>query len=459
MRAADRGGAGDRGREVVREAGADRLSAAGRTRATPHPGAAMRFIVLLGLVSLFADMTYEGARSATGPFLQSLGASAAVVGVVAGIGELAGYALRLGSGYLADRWPRHWLLTGAGYAVNLLAVPLLALAHRWETAAVLVAAERVGKAVRTPARDVMLSYAAHGVGRGWGFGLHEALDQVGAVAGPLLVAGVLALGLGYRAGFALLLVPAVLALALLAAARIMVPHPAAFEEGPGDEPGAGARGSGARAGEVRGAGGAEEASGRRGRPAVHLGRPFWLYTAFTAVSVAGFAHFQLMSFHFKAQELLTSAAVSVSLAAAMAVDAVAAVAIGKWYDRAGMGLLAMVPVGTAIASVLAFEGTPQAVWAGTVVWGAVMGVQETVMRAAVADLVPAASRGTAYGLFNAMFGLAWFAGSSLMGLLYERSPGHVAAFSVAAQLASLPALAAMLRAVPAGKRASAKGDG
>ena len=164
------------------------------------PAGAWRFIILVGVVSLFSDMTYEGARSISGPFLGELKASALVVGVVAGLGEFLGYALRLASGYLTDRLGRYWPITFAGYALNLLAVPLLALAGSWEIAAVLLVAERMGKAIRTPARDAMLSHAAGAVGRGWGFGFHEAMDQIGAVTGPLIVAAVLYFQGGYRAG-------------------------------------------------------------------------------------------------------------------------------------------------------------------------------------------------------------------------------------------------------------------
>ena len=155
---------------VVSESSAD----VGRTTA-------IRFVVLLGVVSLFADMTYEGARSVTGPFLAVLGASGTAVGLIAGLGELIGYSLRLASGYLADRTGRYWAITLVGYGLNLIAVPLLALAGRWEIAAALMICERVGKAIRTPARDAMLSHATHQVGHGWGFGLHEAMDQAGAV--------------------------------------------------------------------------------------------------------------------------------------------------------------------------------------------------------------------------------------------------------------------------------------
>lgn len=190
------------------------------TKSKPHitKTTALKFVVLLGVVSLFADMTYEAARSITGPYLALLGASGTIVGIVAGFGELVGYALRLVSGIVADKTGKYWSITVVGYAINMIAVPLLALAGRWELAAFFIVAERLGKAIRTPARDAMLSHATAEMGRGWGFGLHEALDQVGAMLGPLIVATVLYFNGSYQAGFAVLAIPAVLALSVLIAA-------------------------------------------------------------------------------------------------------------------------------------------------------------------------------------------------------------------------------------------------
>ncbi|MDH7480256.1 MAG: MFS transporter, partial [Syntrophomonadaceae bacterium] len=232
-------------------------------------GMALRFVVLLGVVSLFSDLTYEGARSIAGPFLAVLGASATVVGFTAGLGELIGYSLRLVSGYVSDRTRRYWLITFMGYGLNLFAVPLLALAGRWELAAALMVAERLGKAVRTPARDAMLSHATRSVGHGWGFGLHEALDQAGAVLGPLVVAGVLYLGGGYPAGFAVLVVPAAMAIAVLLAAWRLYPDPHDLE-----------------AQAVR-----LEAGG--------LPRAFWIYLLGAALIAAGYVDFPLISYHFQ----------------------------------------------------------------------------------------------------------------------------------------------------------------
>ena len=253
--------------------------------------AAWRFIILLGVISLFSDITYEGARSISGPFLGELKASAAVVGVVAGLGEFLGYTLRLGSGYLADRLGRYWLITFAGYSLNLLAVPLLALAGRWEIAAILLLAERMGKAIRTPARDAMLSHATASVGRGWGFGFHEAMDQIGAVTGPLIVAAVLYFQGSYRQGFAVLLLPAVLALVVITAAARLYPHPQHLEVS---------------------------------APALKttgFTRPYWLYVVAAGLLGAGYADFPLIAYHFGKTALLPAGWIPLFYAVAMAVDA------------------------------------------------------------------------------------------------------------------------------------------
>lgn len=375
--------------------------------------AALWFVVLLGVVSLFADMTYEGARSVTGPFLATLGASAAATGIVAGLGEFAGYGLRMVSGYLADRTGRYWAVTLWGYALNLAAVPLLALAGSWEVAAVLIVAERLGKAVRTPARDAMLSHATARMGRGWGFGLHEALDQVGAVLGPLIVAAALYLSGGYRAGFGILAAPAVLALIVLLVARRLYPAPVEMEEGTGRSP--------------------VPQTGR-------FPRAFRLYLAFVAFSVAGYATFQLISYHFEAASVVPATQIPILFALAMGVDALVALVAGSLFDRVGLVVLLAVPLLSLPVAPLAFSASYGAAVAAVVLWGAVMGIQETVMRAAVAEMVPATGRGTAYGIFNAAYGLSWFLGSALMGLLYEIGVVYLIVFSVLLQLLSMPLL-------------------
>jgi MFS family permease len=377
----------------------------------------VHFIILLGIVSLFGDITYEGARSVAGPYLATLGASAGAVGLVAGIGEFVGYALRLASGHLADRTKAYWLLTFVGYGL-LLSIPLLAFAGHWQLAAVLIILERMGKAIRVPARDAMLSYATEGVGRGWGFAVHEALDQIGAIIGPIVFSLVFLLHGGYREGFTLLWIPASLTLAVLAIARKKVPSPQKLE--------------------ARGKTSSQSISDK-------LPRVFWLYTIFTLFSVAGFAHFQVISYHLKIQSIVPDAQIPMIYAIAMAVDALAALLAGRTYDKIGLMSLLAVPLLTVPIPFLAFSHSYSLVIIGMALWGAVMGIQETIMRAAIADLTPVAKRGFAYGIFNTAYGASWFLGAALMGQLYELSINYLILFAVIMELISIPVLFAVRR--------------
>lgn len=369
---------------------------------------AIKFVVLLGVVSLFADATYEGARSIAGPYLALLGASGTVVGIVAGLGELVGYGLRLLSGYLSDRTRRYWALTLAGYAINLLAVPLLALAGRWELAAALLVLERVGKALRTPSRDAMLSYATKAVGRGWGFGLHEAMDQIGAIAGPLMVAGVLAARNNYAAAFAVLAIPALLALSTLLAARWLYPRPQDLEP---------------TTPEIQ----------TRGFP-----KAYWIYLAAVALVAAGYVDFPLIAYHFKKVSVVPGSWIPLLYAVAMGVDALAALLFGRWFDRVGIPILVVAALLSASFAPLVFLGGFPLAVAGIILWGIGMGAQESILRAAIATMVSQDRRGAAYGIFNTGFGVFWFLGSALMGILYDLSLPALIAFSVVMQLASAP---------------------
>lgn len=387
-------------------------------------GAAVKFVIILGLVSLFADLTYEGARSINGPFLALLGANAVVIATVAGLGELLGYALRLVSGYLTDVTKRYWGITLAGYAINLFAVPALALAGRWEVAAALMLAERLGKAIRNPARDAMLAHAAFIMGRGWGFGLHEAMDQIGALAGPLVVAGILYLQgrHGYTAAYAFLLVPALVAMAILVSGWFLYPQPQKLE--------------------VK----------RLTVETTGLSRRFWVYIAAVAFIAAGFADYPLIAYHVQQQGIMSFTWVPLAYAVAMGTDAVAALILGAAFDR--YGILVMIPTTllSALFAPLVFWGNFWGVLLGMVLWGIGMGAQESVIRAAVAELVPLARRASAYGIFQTGYGLFWFLGSFLMGLLYERALPYLIAFSVLCQL-----LAALLFIVLARREADAPG--
>lgn len=369
---------------------------------------ALKFLVLLGFVSLCADATYEGARSITGAYLGFLGASGAVVGIVAGLGELIGYGLRLVIGYISDKTGKYWGITTLGYCLNTAVVPLLAFAGRWEVAAGLMIAERTGKAVRTPPRDVLLSHAATQVGRGFGFGLHEAMDQIGAVMGPLAVAAVLYWKGGYRNGFVILIVPAVLGLIVLLVGQRLYPNPRDFEVGTV---------------ELK-----EEG----------LPRIFWIYLGAVALVAAGYADFPLIAYHFQKAAILTEQTIPLVYGMAMGVDAIAALVFGRLFDCTGISILMVAAFISSLFAPLVFLGNANLAVLGMMLWGIGMGAQESIMKAAVAGMVPMEKRGSAYGIFSTGYGLAWFLGSALMGIVYDRSITSLVVFSVIIQLAAIP---------------------
>ena len=375
-----------------------------------HSPSALKFVILLGCVSLCADATYEGARSFTGAYLGMLGASGSVVGLVAGFGELIGYGLRLVTGYLSDRTRQHWRITTLGYLINTAAVPLMALAGSWQAVAGLMIAERTGKAIRTPARDVLLSHAALQVGRGFGFGLHEALDQIGAVLGPILVVVAIRQSGSYSAAFAILAIPAVLGLILLLIGQRIYPNPREFEP-------------------------KNLTLDRAGLP-----RIFWIYLAAIALIAAGYADFPLIAFHLQQSKTFTGTQIPLLYALAMGVDAIAALIFGRWFDRIGLSSLMIAVLLSAGFAPFVFLGNSSLVIVGMVLWGIGMGAQESILKAAVAGMVVAERRGAAYGIFNAGYGVAWFLGSALMGILYDRSINLLIAFSILIQLASIPVL-------------------
>jgi len=368
-----------------------------------------KFIILLGLVSLFADMTYEGARGITGPFLLMLGASATMVGFASGLGELSGYIIRLFSGYVADKTRRYWLITFTGYIMNLVVVPLLALAFNWQLAILLIILERIGKGFRTPARDVMLSYATSQVGHGWGFGIHEALDQVGAILGPLMVFLVLYFRGGYRTGFTFLGLPAVFAILTLVVAYFLFPSPHELEVG-------------------------------RAEPLRSPGSVFWLYLGVVCLIGVGYADFPLIGYHFKNVMLFGDFMIPVLYALAMLVDALSALLFGKFFDYYGFKVMIVSVMLSSLFAPLAFLGGVLAAVFGVILWGVGMGAQESIMRAAIARIIPSDRRGSAYGIFNLLFGFSWFLGSLFMGIFYEISLLALVIFSVIMQLLAVPLL-------------------
>lgn len=391
---------------------------------------AIRFILVFGVVSALMDMVYEGARSVTGPYLGALGASALLVSVVTGAGEAVALVLRLVFGRLADRPALRWTLALSGYALTALSVPLLGITDALWIACLLVLAERLGKAVRSPAKDTMLAEAGSAMGQGKAFALHEALDQVGALVGPLLVGAALALSGSYGPGFLLLAVPGIAAMLILSRLRRRVPDPGVYE--PSAAPPAPP--SPAPASPVP----AQDTIA--GKPAP-MPRQYWLYAAFSSLTMFGYATFGLLSFHLVATGLLPPSLVPVLYAAAMGVDAVAALVSGWLFDRVGLKVLLALPVLAAAVPWLGFSNSTALAMAGVLLWGAAMGVQESTMRAGVAGLAPVARRGSAYGMFTACYGLAWLAGSFVIGLLYEISVPALAVTVTVVQAAALAVFA------------------
>lgn len=353
-------------------------------------------------------MTYESARSINGPYLALLGATGTIVGIVAGTGELVGYGLRLFSGLLADKSRQYWMITFFGYFLNLLAVPLLALAGNWPLAATLMIAERAGKAMRNPPRDAMLSHATFATGRGWGFGIHAALDQVGGVSGPLLVALILFLHGSYKTGYAFLLIPALLGIITLFIAHHFYSRPEELEP----------------------VGKKIETKG--------FTPSYWFYLLAAVCIAAGFADFPLIAFHFQKSAIAPSSVIPILYAIAMALEGLTGIIFGRLFDKVGNKALSLAVFLAAFFAPFVFLGNFTMALIGMVLWGIGMGAQGSVLKAAVSGVIPTDRRSTGFGVFDTGFGVAWFVGSVAMGVLYDRSIHALIIFSVVLQLIALP---------------------
>ncbi len=388
--------------------------------ANPKQLSAWRFIVWFGIVSLFADFVYEGARAVTGPFMAHLGASALLVGVVTGAGEALALAGRLVTGPMVDKTRAYWPLAILGYALTIVSVPLLGAATTVLAASVLIIAERAGKAIRSPGKDVMLSHATATIGRGKGFAVHEALDQIGAVVGPLVVALVLALTHNnYHWGFAVLAIPGALALLVLVKLRAQVPDPAVYDH-----------------------------KANKTFTLPHLDvkafpKKFWQYLLFTFLATAGFATFGVLSYHLVKQHVVAAPLIPIIYAVTMGAAALMSLLSGWLYDRIHIRSLVLVPFLTAAIPLFAFRQSVGLAIAGIILWGFVMGIQESTMRAAVADIIPANVRGTAYGIFALGFGVASLIGGTIAGYFYGRSVHELQVVVVAIEVVALGFFAVM----------------
>lgn len=394
---------------------------------------AIRLILLFGLISLLGDVIYEGARGVNGPYLETLGASAAVVGLVAGLGELLGYLIRLASGYFSDKTRAHWLFTIFGYSF-LMVIPLLSLTGVWQFAAVFMVLERIGKGIRSPAKDTILSQATKQVGTGFGFAIVEFVDQIGATIGPLIFTFFfMSIGPGersvgdYQAGYRIMWFPFVVLMMTLFTAFFMVRNPEKLEEGFVKKP-----------------------------MPDKITRTFWLYCLFTFVTTLGFLNFAIIGYHLKANNLAADSQIPMFYALAMAVDAIIGLAVGKAYDRlktrlnnehAGLLLLILLPLLTAPLAFLTLSAKLPMIVAGVVLWGIVMGTHETIMKAGIADITSIRKRGTGYGIFNTVYGLGIFIGSAAAGFLYDYSLTLLIAGMFAVQLVAVPLFFVMRKSI------------
>ena len=373
------------------------------------------FICAFGIVSLFADMGYEGMRSSTGPFLALLGASGTAVGVIAGAGELFGYLLRAVSGRFAEKTGAYWPITLAGYVLQMVVIPRLGLCGNWQMAALVIVLERTGKAIRNPTANFMMSRAGEHIGQGWAFGLQEALDQTGALIGPLIIALVLAHHGSYAQAFLWLAIPAVLTLISVFTVALRFPF----------------------AGHVAPPGSDFNAT---------LPNTYWLYAASSALVAFGFADYPLIAYHFKEAHLVSDTTIPILYAVAMGTSGLGALVSGILFDRYGFAVFPITILAAALVTPLTFLGGHDLAIAGAALWGVALGAQNSILTAGVAKIVPEHARARAYGLFSGIFGISWFAGSAIMGALYDVSLTALVAVSIVAEIVALFPLLLAIRA-------------
>ena len=377
---------------------------------------AFAFIFLMGIVSLFSDMTHEGARSILGEYLNLTGASAASIGFVSGLGELCGYSLRILSGFIADKTKKYWTLVITGYALQVLAIPALALVPQngWIIACGLVVLERVGKAIKKPAKNTLVSFAASEVGTGKGFAYQEFLDQLGAFLGPVIlfviaaVKGTSNLFDTYRVCFTILGIPALITIGMVIFSKIKYPHPEMFEKQK-----------------------AEETEFR-------FKKSFVFYMIAICLFAFGFADFTLITLHVAKMHVFPDSTLSLLYAGAMAIDAFSALFFGWLFDKIGLKALILSNLISAFFSCFIFTTDSRfLIMLGILLWGIGMGAQESIMKAAVSKIIPSAMRSTGFGIFETGFGIAWFLGSWLLGALYDINPLYLVIISMVSQLLAI----------------------
>ena len=394
-----------------------------------HLSQAMVFLILFGIVSLFSDMTHEGASSIRGAYLSVMGASAGAIGFFSGLGELVGYSMRYVFGKLTDKTRQYWPITIFGYVLDVLAVPALALVgeHGWVWACLLLLIQRMGKAIKKPAKDTIMSFAASQEGVGKSFGLQELLDQIGAFLGPVLLYLVMLFRTEgdvfqtYAFCFGVLAIPGAITLVLLLVTRRRFPNPEQFEPEPKEH------------------------------VPFRMRKSFVLYIAGISCFAFGFIDYSLIIMHVsrtytglaaslaETSSLVTEGTLPLLYAGAMLVDAAAALVFGHLYDKVGVKALMISTLLSSVFAVFVFSihSIPMLLL-GVALWGIGMGAQESILKAVVTSMVPKDCRATGYGIFECSFGIFWFLGSWIMGVLYDLSIPAMVTVSVIAQLAAIP---------------------
>lgn len=348
------------------------------------------FIILLfGIVSLLGDIVYEGTRSISGPFLASLGATSVIVGFFSGLGEFLTYFLRFFSGYICDKKKFYWPFTIAGYLL-LCCLPLLALTKIWQIAVLLLIFERIGKGIRTPSRDALISFAGKNIGYGKSFGVHEMLDQIGAVLGSLIFFISLSKFKNYSFAFNIMWFPVFFLILTLIFAKKNYDLSIKKEE-------------------------IEQLKEK------NLNKNFIFYILFVFFSIAGLINFPIISYHFTVKKIIHFSVIPVFYLIAMGIDGIIALFIGNLYDKIKLKTLILIPFLTMILPFWAFSSDIFFSIIGVIIFGIIIGCHETILRASIADMIISSNRGFAYGLFNSIYGIAFFIGSWFIGFLYEKN--------------------------------------
>lgn len=343
-------------------------------------------IIIIGIVSLFGDFTYEGARSIIPQYFTTLGGSVFLLGIVLGVSEFAGYAVRLLSGKIADKTKDYWAIMFIGYAINLFAVPLLAFSGNYITAAFLVFLERFGRGIRTPPKDYLISNAASAGKVGRAFAIEAGLDQAGAIVGPLAVSLILLYKGTYKTAFAFLAAPATLAMLVLIVAYTYY----------------------------------RKADQRKERPAqnaIMSSRNFLIYSIAIALSAAGL--YQVAFVLYGAQGRIGTHLIPIIFLTAMAGEGLFGFLFGLLYDKVGRRLVYSGLLLSVLIPIILLGSSPAYLFVAALAIGAATGIQDTVMRAVVGSMIHSKKRGYAFGIFNAFYGFGFMMSGIVIGYLYS----------------------------------------